>query len=167
MRRAGTRRSVAYLASMTRLIVVTAAMVALIAARQRLRGRVLQRDAARDDPVFRQPGKPHSAGSGNLRTWRLRLFQRLRGSRAASAELTCTKSFEISSTRRRRRHVSHMEVNDCVLFDTGDRVPTGLCDDGLPSSAGARAGSRAVPRSARAPEAWGGPGPPAREARWR
>jgi hypothetical protein len=136
MRRAGNRRSVAYLASMTRLIVVTAAMVALMAANNAYAGASFN-ETLRATTQFSTAGQTAFTGSGNLPNIGAFSFSgsEVEGCRSG---LTCTKSFEIVLNARNgdTLTISGSWNVDCVSFDTGVPVSTGLCDNGLPSSIG-------------------------------
>jgi hypothetical protein len=135
MRRAGTRRSAAYLALMTRLIVVVAAMVALMAANNAYAGASFNQ-TLQATTQFSAAGQTAFSGSGNLPNVGAFAFS---GSEVEGCPGDiCTKSFEIilNSPNGDTLTISGSWNVDCVSFDTGVPVSTGLCDNWLPTSIG-------------------------------
>jgi hypothetical protein len=136
MRRAGTRRPVPYVAAMTRLIVLVAALVALMATGTAYAGASFNQTLHATTQVT-VAGQTTFSGSGSLPNVGAFSFS---GSEVEGCPdgLICSKSFEVVLTAR---NGDKLTINadwsvECISFDTGVPVSTGLCDNGLPSSIG-------------------------------
>ena len=155
---------------MTRLIIVTAAMVALMAANNAYAGASFNQTLAATTGFV---GGGHIiqtsfAGSGNLPNIGAFSFSGTE-SEGCPQGLFCSKDFELDLTARNGDTVTirgSWNVT-CISFDTGVPVSTGLCDNGLPSSIGWSASGTGRFANSQLPEASVGPAPPAREARSR
>lgn len=136
MPRAGTFPPVAYLRAVTRLIVVIAAVVALTAAGNAYAGASFNQTLHATTQVT-TAGQTMFSGSGHLPNIGAFSFH---GTEVEGCPdgLICTKSFQIALTARNGDTLT-IDANwsvDCISFDTGVPVSTGLCDNGLPSSIG-------------------------------
>lgn len=136
MHRTGTLPSVAYLRAMTRLIVVIAAVVALTAAGNAYAGASFNQ-TLHATTQGSNAGQTTFIGSGNLPNIGAFSFH---GTEVEGCpdSLICTKSFQVVLTARNGDTLT-INANwsvDCISFDTGVPVSTGLCDNGLPSSIG-------------------------------
>lgn len=136
MARAGDRRPVAYLATMMRLIVLVAGAVALMAAGNAYAGASFNQTLHATTQVS-VAGQTTFVGTGKLPNIGAFSFS---GSEVEGCPdgLVCSKSFRIVLTARNGDRLT-IDANwsvDCISFDTGVPVSTGLCDNGLPSSIG-------------------------------
>lgn len=121
---------------MTRLIVLVAALVALLAANNAYAGASFNQTLHATTQVT-VAGQTTFSGSGNLPNIGAFSFS---GSEVEGCGdgLTCSKSFQVVLTARNGDKLT-INANwsvDCISFDTGVPVSTGLCDNGLPSSIG-------------------------------
>jgi hypothetical protein len=137
MRPAGNRRRVAYLATMTRLIVLIAAVVALVAAGNANAGASFSQTLTANT-LFVGGGhiiQTSFSGSGNLPNIGAFTFSGAEDEGCPQGEF-CQKDFGFTLNARNgdTLTISGSWSVPCISFDTGVPVSTGLCDNGLPSS---------------------------------
>ena len=121
---------------MKRFVIAAAAFAALLGANNAYAGASFDQTLHATTELV-VAGQTTFSGTGNLPNVGAFSF---RGSEVegCSGGLTCTKSFQVVLTARNGDTLT-IDANwavDCVSFDTGVPVSTGLCDNGLPSSIG-------------------------------
>jgi hypothetical protein len=137
MRPAGDRVPAAYLATMMRLIVLAAAVVALTAAGTAYAGASFNQ-SLHATTGFVTGGhilQTTFSGTGNLPNVGAFSFTGEESDGCPDGQF-CSKEFSLALTARNgdTLTISGSWVVECISFDTGVPVSTGLCDNGLPSS---------------------------------
>lgn len=122
---------------MRRLIIVTAGLLALMGANNAYAGASFNQ-TLRGTTQVGVAGQTTFTGTGTLPNIGAFSFSGSEVEGCSGGGLTCSKSFQIVLTAHNGDTLT-INANwsvDCISFDTGVPVSTGLCDNGLPSSVG-------------------------------